>query len=80
MAIKKKDNESKYKCFFCAEGNTPRNVIDQLEIIADQNGISKHDIIQLALIEEIRKIRIVWENGQQLQQLKMGTNDRSETK
>lgn len=58
----------KYKCFFCAEGSSPRNAIDQLEIIARDSGISKQDIIQLALIDEIRKIRIAFE-GQQSKSL-----------
>ncbi len=54
-------NENKYKCFFCAEGETPRNIIDQLEVLSQASGVPKTDLIQLALIDEIRKIRILLE-------------------
>ena len=55
-------NKSEYKCIFCSEGSGIRNIIDQIDQVAETSGISKHDIIQLALIEEIRKIRIALEN------------------
>lgn len=69
---------SEYKCFFCAEGNTPRNVIDQLEVLSQASGVSKADIIQLALIEEIRKMRILLEGQQQKVKIqKIDTADRN---
>ncbi len=58
-------DEGEYKCIFCSEGTGIRNIIDQIEKLAQVSGIPKHDIIQLALIEEIRKIRILFEEQRQ---------------